>query len=70
MPDGKPAGVMCVNLDRETYLCRIWGTDEYPDVCHRFIADENVCGTNRGDALELIAILERDTAASSLKPEG
>lgn len=38
MPNGKPAGVVCVNLDAATYECRIWGTPDYPEVCRAFAA--------------------------------
>ena len=61
MPAGKPAGVMCVNLDRDSFRCRIWGTDEYPDVCRRFLARKDACGDNRGEALALLARLEIDS---------
>ncbi len=64
MPDGKPAGVVCVNLERETYLCRLWGTQDYPEPCRSFAADEEVCGRDRGQALELIAALEIETIST------
>lgn len=63
MPNGKPAGVMCVNLDPETYHCRIWNTPEYPDPCRQFAPEASVCGDNRIQALELIAELERITGS-------
>ena len=58
MPNGKPAGVACVNLDAATMACRIWGTEEYPDACRRFAPEPGVCGNDRTEALELIAKLE------------
>jgi hypothetical protein len=61
MPNGKPAGVACVNLDADTGLCRIWGTADYPDVCRRFGADEDTCGSSRDEALVLIARLEAES---------
>lgn len=61
MPDGKPAGVMCANLDPVSYLCRLWGTEQYPDTCRRFRAEPAVCGTSREEALVLIECLEGDT---------
>ena len=64
MPQGKPAGVACVNLDNETGECRIWGTDQYPAFCRRFKADESVCGESREQALEQLHRLEIITAAS------
>ena len=61
MPGGKPAGVACVNLDPDSYACRIWGTAEDPAVCARFAAQPEVCGESRAQALDLIARLEEDT---------
>jgi hypothetical protein len=65
MPRGKPAGVVCVNLDRATYLCRIWNTPEYPDVCRRFRAEPGACGSTREEALVLLEGLERLTAPAA-----
>ncbi|WP_439101128.1 YkgJ family cysteine cluster protein, partial [Congregibacter sp.] len=61
MPAGKPANTPCINLDTSTYLCRIWGSAEYPAVCEQFRAQEDVCGEDRGEALVLITDMERDT---------
>ncbi len=61
MPDGKPAGVRCVQLD-ERNLCRIFGRPERPAVCSRFAADVQVCGENTTQALQLLEELERLTA--------
>jgi hypothetical protein len=58
MPDGKAAGERCVNLDPATFLCRLWGSVDYPEVCRRFAADAAVCGASRAEALELLAVLE------------
>lgn len=60
MPDGKAAGVRCVNLD-PAGLCRLWGGPDYPEVCRRFVAEPAVCGSHRGEALELLTVLEADT---------
>ena len=51
MPNGKPAGVKCPSLT-DDYLCRIWGTDAFPDVCRRFRPDPFVCGEDREDATQ------------------
>ena len=58
MPEGKPAGVRCVNLDPASYRCRIWGQADYPEVCRRFQAEPDSCGASRNEALELLAVLE------------
>lgn len=64
MPAGKPAGVMCVNLDQASHLCRIWGTEQYPEVCRQFSPEPCVCGENTGQALERLRLLELETSAS------
>ncbi|MBI5203170.1 MAG: YkgJ family cysteine cluster protein [Elusimicrobia bacterium] len=63
MPDGKPAGARCVNLDGAG-LCRLWGTPEYPDVCRKFTPAPHVCGTTADEALALIAARDRATRPS------
>ncbi|MAD45864.1 MAG: hypothetical protein CMI02_06895 [Oceanospirillaceae bacterium] len=60
MPDGKPAGVRCVQLD-ENNLCKLFGLPQRPAVCGRFEAEEAVCGNNREEALIIIEELERIT---------
>lgn len=61
MPDGKPAGVVCINLDLENYQCKIWGTDQYPPLCRDFRPDILVCGESRQEAIQLITHLELTT---------
>lgn len=61
MPNGKPAGVPCVNLHSETSECLVWGDIEYPDVCRNFKAIKDVCGENGQDAVELITLWEYQT---------
>jgi len=57
MPEGKPAGVRCVQLD-EHNLCRLFGDPSRPGVCRDFTFDVDVCGHDRHDALERITLLE------------
>ena len=61
MPQGKPAGVRCVQLD-ENFDCRLFGKPERPPVCHRFLPDPEVCGDNHEQALQLITLLEQATS--------
>lgn len=63
MPDGKPAGVRCVQLDAENY-CLIFGQPQRPAVCSAFHAAEYVCGSSAAEAIHLIGWLEQSTAAS------
>lgn len=57
MPDGKPAGVRCAQLDDDN-LCRLFGRPERPAVCARFDYDRELCGDHRDQALARIAALE------------
>ncbi|MFT7559176.1 MAG: hypothetical protein ACI93R_001081 [Flavobacteriales bacterium] len=61
MPDGKKAGEYCINLDINTLACRIWGSEEYPDLCRKFLPCELFCGTNQSQALSIIARVEIET---------
>ena len=54
MPNGKPAGVRCVNLS-EHNLCQIFGQPERPQLCDGFKAGIDVCGATREEALQLIS---------------
>lgn len=58
---GKKAGVRCSNLDNETLLCKIWGTQEYPPVCREFRAGIEHCGKNNKEAMVLLQKLEIET---------
>ncbi len=60
MPDGKPAGVRCVQLD-ERNRCRLYGTADRPGVCDRLRAAPDICGDSAREAMELIAALELAT---------
>lgn len=61
MPEGKPAGVPCVQLTEDN-LCALFGQPERPDVCQAFSAERSVCGDHREEALRIIATLEQDSA--------
>ena len=64
MPDGKPAGVRCVQLGDDN-LCRIFGRPERPQVCSDFQAEPQFCGETREQALRLITELELLTRGGS-----
>ncbi len=61
MPDGKPAGVPCVQLDAHLG-CKIFGQPERPAVCSSFRPMQDVCGSHRQEAVWLIGEMERLTA--------
>ncbi len=61
MPEGKPAGVPCVQLDEHGY-CRLFGLPERPAVCARFEAEEAFCGQDREEAIRILTDLEAVSA--------
>jgi Fe-S-cluster containining protein len=65
MPDGKPAGVRCVQLTDDN-LCAIFGQPSRPRVCGDFQAEPAFCGENREQALELIRMMENATARTTV----
>jgi hypothetical protein len=46
MPDGKPAGVPCVQLD-EAMRCRLFGKPERPALCGSLQPAADLCGGSR-----------------------
>lgn len=61
MPQGKPAGKVCIHLN-EHLLCELFGQAERPKVCSNFSFDIEVCGTCREQALQNLDWLEVNTA--------
>ena len=60
MPQGKPAGVRCVQLTPDN-LCRLFGLPERPAVCQRLRPEPEMCGTDAASALIYLADLEAAT---------
>ena len=61
MPDGKPAGIPCINLD-ENFRCRIFNHPDRPAVCASLQPSEEMCGRCRQEAMEYLENLEKITA--------
>ena len=61
MPQGKPAGVRCAQLDAAN-RCRIFGRPERPAVCGGLQASPSMCGSSREHAIHWLDTLERETA--------
>lgn len=61
MPDGKPAGVACIQLDAEL-RCRLFGQPTRPEVCRRLRPEPAMCGNDRDHALVWLTRLEQATA--------
>ncbi|HZV37238.1 MAG TPA: YkgJ family cysteine cluster protein [Pseudoxanthomonas sp.] len=60
MPQGKPAGVRCVQLD-EADRCRLFGRPERPAFCASLKPGPEMCGGSREEALAILAALEDAT---------
>jgi Fe-S-cluster containining protein len=61
MPHGKPAGMPCVQL-MDNYGCAIFGQPERPAVCMSLRPHVSMCGLLRGEAMDNLIRLERETA--------
>lgn len=57
MPDGKPAGVRCVQLIEDN-RCAVFGRPERPVFCGGLRPSEEMCGETREQALLWLARLE------------
>ncbi|NYG32746.1 YkgJ family cysteine cluster protein [Sphaerotilus montanus] len=57
MPNGKPAGVPCIQLD-EDLRCRIFGQPERPAVCGGLQPNEDMCGDSREQAMRWLGYME------------
>ena len=61
MPNGKPAGVRCVQLD-EHQRCKLFGDPRRPLFCGRLQPSPEMCGEHREQALDYLARIELLTA--------
>jgi Fe-S-cluster containining protein len=61
MPNGKPAGVACVQLDEQLRCC-LFGKPERPRFCGSLQPSFEMCGRDRGEAMSALDALERMTA--------
>jgi polyferredoxin len=61
MPQGKPAGVRCVQLDAAN-RCLIFGRPERPAVCSSLAPAPAMCGDSAEQALFYLNRLEKETA--------
>jgi Fe-S-cluster containining protein len=60
MPNGKPAGVRCIQLD-EHDGCKIFGQPDRPAVCAGLQPSREMCGDTREQAMHFLSTLERLT---------
>ena len=57
MPNGKPAGVRCIQLD-DRNRCMIFGQPERPAVCRNLKPEAAMCGRSAAEAMRTIAAWE------------
>jgi len=60
MPDGKPAGVRCLQLT-DNNSCAIFGKPERPAFCGTLQPSAEMCGESREQAMIWLARLECET---------
>ncbi len=60
MPEGKPAGVRCVQLTADN-LCLLFGKPERPAVCLNLRPTPEMCGDSNNEAMSLLTQLEKLT---------
>ena len=60
MPQGKPAGVPCVQLDPDL-RCRLFGRPERPAFCGGLQPSREMCGASREHAMLWLTSLEKQT---------
>jgi hypothetical protein len=61
MPQGKPAGIRCVQLG-DDYRCKIFGHPERPKVCASLQPSETMCGNSREQAMLWLGWMEEQTS--------
>lgn len=67
MPQGKPAGVRCVQLSEDN-RCRIFGQADRPACCAGLQPAMDMCGESRFDALRWLAQLDEATRPGASIP--
>ncbi len=64
MPEGKPAGVSCIQLT-EDYLCKLFNRPDRPRVCSSLSPSPEMCGSTVQDAIRYLEELEKATMHSA-----
>lgn len=62
MPNGKPAGVRCIQLD-DDLRCRLFGQPSRPAVCGSLQPSVDMCGQTREQAILFLQRLEQLTSS-------
>ncbi|WP_179675306.1 YkgJ family cysteine cluster protein [Duganella sp. 1224] len=66
MPNGKPAGVKCIQLGEDN-RCLIFGKPERPAFCAGLQPSEEMCGTSREMAIRWLNELEHATSPDKVE---
>jgi hypothetical protein len=61
MPNGKPAGIRCVQLT-ENNECALFGKPERPAVCKSLKPSKEMCGNTDEEAFQYLRLLEQATS--------
>lgn len=61
MPQGKPAGVRCIQLSKDN-LCNIFTSPLRPMVCSSLKPSIEMCGMENEEAMKYLTQLEKDTS--------
>lgn len=67
MPQGKPAGVRCVQLDQD-HRCMLFGQPERPAFCGGLQPAQEMCGASQAHAMHWLTSLETLTAPQVVIP--
>ena len=67
MPEGKPAGVACVQLD-QAWRCKLFGQPERPAVCVSLRPSAEMCGSSRSHAMAWLQRLDVLTTPDPIRP--
>jgi uncharacterized protein len=65
MPNGKPAGMRCIQLDTQN-RCKIFGQPERPTFCVSLQPSIEMCNDSREQAMIWLANLEKLTHPNNL----
>lgn len=60
MPEGKPAGMRCIQLDEQN-RCKIFGLPSRPAVCSSLMPEAAMCGDSQQQAMAWLTTLEHST---------
>lgn len=64
MPDGKPAGVRCIQLTSDN-KCKLFGKPERPAICGKLQPSKDMCGSSNEEAFIILEALEDATKPSA-----